>query len=78
VKHLKGASTHLLTQRLYPGQFFKWQGAYAAFSVSIDHLNRVSQYIAHQREHHANNTLVTEWEIPQDARDAPGDSEKPA
>ena len=73
VKHLKGASTHLLTQRLYPDKFFKWQGAYGAFSVSVGDLDRVSQYIAHQREHHANNSLIPEWEIPPDARDTRGD-----
>ena len=78
VKHLKGASSHLLTQRLHPDDFFKWQGAYAAFSVSIDHLDRVSQYIARQREHHANNTIIADWEIPLDTRDLRDDEEKPA
>jgi REP element-mobilizing transposase RayT len=78
VKHLKGASSHLLAQQLHPGEFFKWQGAYGAFSVSIDHLERASQYIAHQREHHASNTIITDWEIPLDARDDGGSKEKPA
>ncbi len=78
VKHLKGSSTHLLTQQLYPDQFFKWQGAYAAFSVSIDDLDRVSQYISHQREHHADNTTIPDWEITFDTRDERGGAEKPA
>jgi hypothetical protein len=42
VKHLKDASTHLLTQKLYSDTFFEWQGAYGAFSVSLDDLGRVS------------------------------------
>ena len=78
VKHLKGASTHLMTKQLYPGQFFKWQGAYAVFSVSTDHLDRVSQYIARQREYHADSTTIPDWEIPLDTRDERGGAEKPA
>ncbi|HKW20937.1 MAG TPA: IS200/IS605 family transposase [Ktedonobacterales bacterium] len=78
VKHLKGVSSHLLTQRLHPYDFFKWQGAYAAYSVSVDHLDRVSHYIAHQREHHANNTFVPDWEIPLGPRNERGGEEKPA
>jgi putative transposase len=70
VKRLKGSSSHLVTQSLYPGQFFKWQGAYAAFSVSVDRLHRLrlSRYISHQREHHANNILIRDWEIPLDSQ----------
>ena len=65
VKHLKGASTHPLTQRLHPDDFFKWQGAYGAFSVSLDHLGQVGEYIGRQREHHAHNTTIADWELPQ-------------
>jgi REP element-mobilizing transposase RayT len=62
VRHIKGSSTHLITQEIAKDQFFKWQGAYAAFSVSIADLPRVSEYIAHQREHHAAGSLIAEWE----------------
>ncbi len=77
VKNVKGTSAHLIAQHCHPDQFFKWQGGYAAFSVSIGHLDRVSQYIARQREHHAADTLIPAWELSlQDISSA--DGEKPA
>jgi putative transposase len=66
VKHAKGASSHLVTHGLGPGQVFKWQGAYGAVSVSRHHVPLVSDYIARQREHHADGSLVPEWEQPPD------------
>ena len=35
-----------------PLRDFAWQGGYAAFTVSTSQKERVSQYIAKQREHH--------------------------
>ncbi len=64
VKHIKGASAHLIAQRTHADHFFKWQGGYAAFSVSVGHLSRVTRYIANQREHHASNTLIPALELP--------------
>jgi REP element-mobilizing transposase RayT len=77
VKHVKGASAHLVAQHLHPDQFFKWQGGYAAFSVSVGHLTRVTHYITRQREHHAANTLITALELPLPIASA-ADQEKPA
>ena len=62
VKQVKGASSHLVTHGLGPGHVFKWQGAYGAVSVCPDDVAQVSDYIARQREHHADRTLITEWE----------------
>jgi REP element-mobilizing transposase RayT len=64
MKHIKGASAHLVAQHSHPGQFFKWQGGYAAFFVSTSHRTRVTRYIAQQREHHAANTLIPTLELP--------------
>ena len=52
-KHLKGASSHLATQRCGKNSVFKWQGGYGALSVSVSHIKRVTGYIANQKEHHA-------------------------
>ena len=72
VKHVKGASGHLLAMQAESGQtFFRWQGAYGAFSVSPRHVRQVSDYVAHQQEHHAASTLIPEWEIPTDLADMP-------
>ncbi|HEX5506664.1 MAG TPA: IS200/IS605 family transposase [Thermomicrobiales bacterium] len=65
VGQVKGASAHLVTHQLTPGEFFKWQGAYAAFSVSPTAVTRVRDYIVSQREHHATGSTLAEWEPPQ-------------
>jgi REP element-mobilizing transposase RayT len=62
VKEIKGASSHLVTHRLTPGEFFKWQGAYGAFTVSPDHIEDVRTYVVRQKEHHAANDTVAVWE----------------
>ncbi len=77
MKHVKGASAHLVAQRSHANQFFKWQGGYAAFSVSVGHLTRVTRYIAQQREHHAANTLIPALELPPSAAASAGE-EQPA
>ena len=64
VKQLKGSSAHLVTHKLVPGGFFKWQAGYGAVTVSPRHLDQVSNYIARQREHHAANTLLPSLEPP--------------
>ena len=43
VQHAKGASSHLMTQVLDRGGFFKWQGYYGAFTVAKSHVPRLLQ-----------------------------------
>ena len=64
VKEVKGSSSHLVTHEIARGDFFKWQGAYGAFTLRKDEVAMVSAYIEHQREHHAAraNSLIVEWE----------------
>jgi putative transposase len=62
VKRLKGASSHLATHEVAPDDFFKWQGGYAAFSTSLALLNKVSDYVRHQKEHHRTGALVAAYE----------------
>jgi REP element-mobilizing transposase RayT len=54
---IKGATSHLMTHIVAPETFFKWQGAYGAFTIRKDDVPGVSAYIANQREHHAENTI---------------------
>ena len=61
-KQVKGASSHLVAQKLDPMAGFKWQGAYGAFTVSRGDLDRVTRYIANQREHHRAESLMNELE----------------
>ncbi len=71
VKDVKGASSHLMTHELTPGIFFKWQGAYAAFTVGRTDLPRVIAYINDQKAHHQANQLVDDLELPSNTNNEP-------
>jgi len=72
VKEIKGASSHLVTHEIAPGEFFKWQGAYGAFTLAKEAVLAVSAYIERQREHHVAQTLLIDWERTE-TEDEPGD-----
>lgn len=56
-REVKDVSSHLVTRQLKPGQFFKWQGGYGAFTVSRDSVDKVVEYIHNQKTHHAHGSL---------------------
>jgi putative transposase len=61
-KLLKGSSSHWINEnRLIHGKFY-WGRGYAAFSVSHSLVHEVSEYIAHQQEHHKKKTFQEEFE----------------
>ena len=64
VKQAKGVSSHLVTHVITPNQFFKWQGAYMAYSVSKLDVPRIRDYILRQKEHHRNETTLPDDEFP--------------
>jgi putative transposase len=70
VKHLKGSSAHLATLDIAPGACFKWQGAYAAFAVGLVQLATLRTHIHRQKEHHAVNRLIRDWEEDDDVEDS--------
>jgi REP element-mobilizing transposase RayT len=61
-KHMKGASSHLVTHAAASDQGFKWQGTYGAFSVSPSDIDQVRAYIQRQKEHHAHGDTWPDWE----------------
>jgi putative transposase len=61
MKAVKGASSHLVTQKM-PSHFFKWQGAYGVESVEPEGLPAVIQYVQDQEKHHRDHRLETRWE----------------
>ena len=74
VGQVKGSSSHMATHEIDPHpEFFKWQGAYGAVSVSPRALPDVRDYIAHQKTHHAEHSLMPEWE-PHTQADSQADS----
>jgi len=61
-KEVKGASSHLVTHEIAPQAFFKWQGAYGAFTLRKAEAQRIQAYIERQAEHHCSGDLWVEWE----------------
>ena len=62
-------SSHLMTHRLTPDVFFRWQGAYGAFTVQKDGIEAVTAYIKNQKAHHADNRLIADWERCEDVQE---------
>ena len=63
VKEIKGTSSHLISKKILPNEFFKWQGGYSAYSLRKSEIEYVKQYILNQKEHHKNGLLWSEWEL---------------
>jgi REP element-mobilizing transposase RayT len=61
-KGVKGSSSHLVTHEITPGEFFKWQGSYGAFTLRKDDVPEVEAYIERQKEHHAVGDVWEDWE----------------
>jgi putative transposase len=65
MKCVKGGSSAFVSDKLRPGEWFKWQGSYGAFSVSRPQIDKVAEYIANQKQHHADGgTLWPDAEQP--------------
>ena len=62
MKQVQGSSSRFITQTLKRGDWFAWQGHYGAFAADGSDLSRLLHYIAHQKEHHANGTVIDAWE----------------
>jgi putative transposase len=63
MKQVKGSSSHFINHEIKPDNFFKWQGAYGAFTVSHNSLDPLVHYIKNQEQHHRQKSLVLDWEI---------------
>ncbi|MEQ8537059.1 MAG: IS200/IS605 family transposase [Coleofasciculus sp. D1-CHI-01] len=63
IKQVKGSSSHLVTHEIKPGEFFKWQGSYGAFTVSHNNLDQVANYIRNQPIHHRHKSIIPTWEL---------------
>jgi len=61
VGEVKGASSHLVSHEIHPGTFFRWQGAYGAFTIGKSALPAVIAYIENQKTHHMKGSLVPEY-----------------
>ena len=62
VKAVKGSSSHLISNEISPGEFFRWQSGYSAFTLRKDDGKTVAAYILNQKQHHLENNLNHAWE----------------
>ena len=62
VKQLKGVSSYFVNREFQLDTQFKWQGSYGAFTVSRWDTAKLITYINQQKEHHASNTQIFEYE----------------
>lgn len=63
IKQIKGSSSHFITHEVKPGEFFKWQGSYGAFTVSHDAIDHVANYIRNQATYHQKKSIIPHWEL---------------
>ena len=62
VRHLKGASAHAINHMDGSDGQFKWQEGYGALTVGERSLPTVMAYVARQKEHHKEQSLVVVYE----------------
>ncbi len=60
MKQLKGSSSRFVSLEFK--RPFEWQEGYGVFSVSEQDVPQVIAYVERQKQHHAEDTLVEEWE----------------
>lgn len=60
IKQLKGSSSRFVTKEL--GRAFEWQEDYGVLSISEADVPRVIEYVKNQKRHHAERTLILEFE----------------
>ena len=65
-RQMKGSSSHLANSLSGPIRGFGWDDSYGAFTVGVRQLNKVKYYVDHQRDHHRDGTLHTDFELTMD------------
>lgn len=61
VQNIKGESSHWINQNNLSNHKFVWQTGYCAFSISVDKVDKVKNYIANQKTHHTKLTFKEEY-----------------
>jgi REP element-mobilizing transposase RayT len=59
---IKANTSRFINEKGWVQGKFHWQEGFGAFSVSQSGLERVREYIAHQKEHHLRHTFISEYE----------------
>ncbi len=58
VGQLKGSSSHFVNHELAPSIPFAWQSDYGVISLDSKQLDKVTQYVTEQKEHHTRRTTI--------------------
>jgi putative transposase len=69
IKNIKGESTHWINENKYSAETFAWQVGYGAFSVGASSVDVVARYIANQKNHHRDKSLLMEYEPNNETHD---------
>ena len=62
MQRVKGVSSAFANDLFRHQKLFRWQDGYAAYSVTPSHLKVVVAYVQNQKQHHADETTLPEWE----------------
>lgn len=62
MKQVKGSSSYFINKNQLIPERFSWQDGFGAFSVSESGKGRVFQYIKNQKQHHAKQSSMIEFE----------------
>ena len=69
-KNIKGSSSHFINHIVLGQDRIRslyWQDGYGVVSVSPGAVHSVREYIRNQKEHHASNRLIDDFEIVADS-----------
>ena len=58
MKEVKGGSSRFVSERLKPGEWFRWRAHYGVFSVTPKDRERIQHYVQNQLAHHADHDLI--------------------
>ena len=71
VHDIKGCSSHYVN-KFFSENTFYWQTGYGILTLSAEQLPAVTNYIANQKQHHANNDLMDVFEtVSEDSIETP-------
>jgi len=63
IGEIKGYSSYVISNQIYPDSGFRWQGGFGAITISKKELSRLIEYVENQKEHHKNKDLHQVWEL---------------
>jgi len=63
IGEIKGYSSYVIANRMFPDSGFRWQGGFGALTISKREIPMLCKYIKNQKEHHKNKDLHQDWEL---------------